>query len=449
MDNNLFNNDQNNQQNDQQNIQQNDLPQQENNQNNNYSNQQQTQWSYNNYGPIPPTQQSVKVKKNNGLKFFAIIISILLVLSLLGLSVFLVNYFNNNQQNNGGAQDGNVINSAPNIQINETPTDNNNAVTDQSGRMSGPAIYEKVNSAVVGVVTYAKAVGYQLYGQGSGVIISSDGYVITNAHVISAEAGVEIAKIDVVLSNGEVFDAKVIGKDIKTDIAVLKIEAQNLVQAEFGSSSQLQVGETVYVIGNPDGLKFANSISDGIISSLNREIETQTTGIAQKYIQTTAVINRGNSGGALINQYGQIVGIPVAKIIKEGVEGIGFAIPIDDAKPIIESIIANGYVAGRVKIGLSYTSMSKTMSELMGIPYGIRVVLVDPTSDAYAKGLEEGDIITHLDGQEVYDTNTVAKALENKKPGDTISITIFRVVDKNTPKTLTIDVLLAEDKPSK
>ncbi|MEG0894205.1 MAG: S1C family serine protease [Oscillospiraceae bacterium] len=447
MDNNLFNNDQDNQQQDNQ--------QQDNNQNNNYTNlqnnqQQQSQWSYNSYGPIPPTQHSVKVKKNNGLKFFAVTISILFVLSLLGLSVFLVNYFNTNTPDNMEAQDGNanIVNSTPNIQINETPIDDTPAV-DETGRMSGPAVYEKVNPAVVGVVTYAKAVGYQLYGQGSGVVISSDGYVITNAHVISAETGVEIAKIDVVLSNGEVFDAKIIGKDTKTDIAVLKIDAQNLVQAEFGSSSQLQTGETVYVIGNPDGLKFANSISDGIISSLNREIETQTTGVAQKYIQTTAVINRGNSGGALINQYGQIVGIPVAKIIKEGVEGIGFAIPIDDAKPIIESIIANGYVAGRVKIGLSYTSMSKTMSELMGIPYGIRVVIVDPASDAYAKGLEEGDIITHLDGQEVYDTNTVAKALSNKKPGDTISITIFRVVEQNTPKTLTIDVTLAEDKPAK
>ena len=161
-------------------------------------------------------------------------------------------------------------------------------------------------------------------------------------------------------------------------------------------------------------------------------------------IQTDASINNGNSGGPLINAYGQVIGITSAKVSSSYGEGLGFAIPIDNAKPIIESLIANGYVSGRVQIGITYTPVSEAIAELNGIPRGLRVIDFDENSDVAKQGIKRGDIITKLDRVEVYDSETVAQALLGKKPGDTVTLTVYRVDDEGHAEILMITALLSE-----
>lgn len=427
---------------------------------------QQTSWTYGNSvsttpltpptppkapkPPKPPKQKGNAV----GLKVFSVVISAMLLVSVVMLGINMTNDIKNDSDNNSTssqqANEDKSGDSGVNIDVKDTPS-NDSASIGADGRLSNQAVFKKASPSVVGVVVYAKSGGtHQVYGQGSGVILSTDGYIVTNAHVIlSEDPSIPISKIEVVLADGEYYPATVIGSDKKTDIGVLKIDAPNLVAAEFGDSDKLEVGEDVFVIGNPDGLQFANSLTGGIVSALNREVVTETTGKPVKYIQTNATINPGNSGGALVNQYGQVVGIPVAKIVKEGYEGLGFAIPFNDAKPIVESIIKNGYVAGRPKIGISYTALPESYSQINGLPRGLRVVEVTQGYDAYEKGLQAGDIITHMDGVAMIDSAALASVIDNKKPNDTIKLTVFRVNRTGATETLDIEIILGEEKPEK
>ena len=206
-------------------------------------------------------------------------------------------------------------------------------------------IAKKAGPAVVGVVSKITTTTYfglsqEQEGGGSGIIINSDGYIITNQHVINGATTVKV-----VLNNGKEYDAKLIGQDRKTDLAVIKIEETNLPTAELGQSSALEVGELAVAIGNPMGLEFAGSVTAGVISALNRTMTVD--GRQYTLIQTDAAINPGNSGGALVNKYGQVIGINTVKIGASGYEGMGFAIPIDIAMPIINELLESGYVKGR------------------------------------------------------------------------------------------------------
>ena len=232
--------------------------------------------------------------------------------------------------------------------------------------LTTPEIVDKVGPAVVGIInktTYGNAYGYYgFFGQdvdkeieqssGSGVIISSDGYIVTNNHVIE-----NATKLTVILNTGVEYDGKVVGRDASTDLAVVKIEAQNLTFAQMGNSSSLRVGETAIAIGNPLGQEFAGTTTKGIVSGLNRSVTIDNT--TMNLIQTDAAINPGNSGGALVNEYGHLIGINTAKISSSTLEGLGFAIPIDEAKPIIEELITNGYVTGRPVIGIAGRAVTK------------------------------------------------------------------------------------------
>ncbi len=424
---------------------------------------QQTQWTFNDYGPIggqkppkppkPPKTKAPKEKKpkspgnGGGFKVLAIVMSVLFVLTAVGMGSYIAYDLTQKPESNQAAQSS----ASSRFQIEDSPAvqpDNpssSQAVTGQ--KLTGSQIYDAVEPAVVGVVGYVKAnTGmYQVASQGSGVVFTADGYIVTNRHVIKNETTDQnFEKVEVIRTTGETYVAQVVGSDKETDLAVLKVEGSGMTTVSFGDSDQLKVGDQAFVIGNPSGLEYAGSLAGGYISAVNREVYMQSIGAKVELIQTDAAINPGNSGGALVNEYGQLVGITSAKLVGEDYEGMGFAIPINNAKPIIESLINNGYVAGRVQIGLTYSPVSKTLADLNGIPQGLRVVSINEDSDALAKGLQVGDIIYKMDGTEVYDTPEVKKALQNKKPGDTIVLSVYRVGLDEKAQKLEITVTLKE-----
>ncbi len=310
-----------------------------------------------------------------------------------------------------------------------------------------PEVVDIVGPAVVGVVnktTYKNPYAYY-YGQqqnteieqgsGSGVIISDDGYIVTNNHVV--EGATEIV---VILSAGEEYTAKLVGSDSKTDLAVLKIDAEALTYAKLGTSSELRVGETAIAIGNPLGQEFAGTTTQGIISGLNRTITIDNK--TMNLIQTDAAINPGNSGGALCNEHGEIVGINTAKISSSQYEGIGFAIPIDDAKPIIEDLIANGYVTGRPVIGIGGRAVTEQDAKAYNLKVGVYVSSMTADSPAYMAGIKIGDIITECDGKKIQTVDDLNEIKNKHKVGDTLKMKVYR-----QGKTIDIKLVLGEEAP--
>lgn len=277
---------------------------------------------------------------------------------------------------------------------------------------------EKVSDSVVGILCYSDDVPDQAdtttaSSQGSGIIFSQDGYVITNAHVIGNSK--TAYAIRVVTSDGKVYKAGVVGYDSRTDIAVLKMDdAKGLTPATFGDSSQLEVGQDIIVVGNPGGLDYQNTTTKGVISALDRKLSTSSL---TKYIQTDAAINPGNSGGPLVNYYGQVVGITTSKIVSETYEGMGFAIPSQTVKSIVDTLVKNGYVEGRVKIGISGIAVTSDQASNYNIPQGIYVQSIVSGGPCDGTSLEEGDIITEVDGETITSFADVYAILETHKPG--------------------------------
>ena len=266
--------------------------------------------------------------------------------------------------------------------------------------------------------------------------MSEDGYIITNAHVIDGAMGLKV-----VLFDGTEYAAQIVGSDTQTDLAVIKVEATGLTPAEFGNSDQLEVGEQLIAVGNPTGLELGSTLTVGYVSALNRQIDS-TSGL--NYIQTDAAINPGNSGGALANEYGQVIGINSAKISGSDYEGLGFAISINDAQPIIDDLINYGYVKGRVRLGIGVYEMDAFMAQLNNTPQGLVVASIDAGTPAASSGLVPGDIITAIDGQDITLFDDIASMLEGKKPGDTVVLSVFRRTQGFPDKELTIEVELIE-----
>ncbi len=300
--------------------------------------------------------------------------------------------------------------------INDSPK-SEGAIT-REGAMTVKQISQKVRSSVVGV-TCESSEHFSSSSVGSGIIMSSDGYIITNNHVIEGAT-----KIQVVLDDGKSYVARLIGADQRSDLAVIKIEETNLPNAEFGDSDKLEQGDPAIAIGNPAGLQLQNTVTSGVISAINRDIvvEDQTMTL----IQTDASINPGNSGGPLLNEFGQVIGINTVKIGISYYEGLGFAIPINTAKPIIDELISRGYVKGRPSIGINGTSISERDSSFYGIPSGLYIEYVHPYSDAYKKGIRRGDIITKMNGTTLSSTAEIKKIRDTFKAGDTVTLTIYR-----------------------
>ena len=255
-----------------------------------------------------------------------------------------------------------------------------------------------------------------------------------------------VNSIQVYFDNEDSYGAELIGIDVRSDLAVIKIKANNLTKAEFGDSSTVEVGERVLAIGNPNGMELAGSVTGGIVSAVNRNIKSSSSGFSMTCIQTDAAINPGNSGGALVNAYGQVIGINSSKIVANEYEGIGFAIAINEAKPIVDSLVANGFVAGRVKVGITYQEIDKFTAALNDVPMGLQVMSIDATLDVAKSGLQVGDIITKMDGKDTITTEDVTEFLRTKKPGETVKMTVYRITSLGKSSTLTINVTLAEDR---
>ena len=303
--------------------------------------------------------------------------------------------------------------------------------------LTAAQIYATYVKATVGITT---EINTNVYGQvvqtaasGSGFVISQDGYIVTNYHVID-----EASKITVTLVDGKSYDATLVGGDEENDIAVLKVDATGLDTVVIGSSDNLVVGDQVYAIGNPLG-ELTFSLTGGYVSALDRNV-TMSDGRRMNYIQTDTAINSGNSGGALFDQYGQVVGIVSAKLSNNGdtsqasVEGIGFAIPIDNVWNMITDIMEYGYVTGKPYMGIINTSVSGE-AQRYGTPAGAYVMGVVENSCAATAGLQVGDIITKLDDTDITSSDDLQNALAEYRAGDTATLTVSR---SGQTQTLTI-----------
>lgn len=296
-----------------------------------------------------------------------------------------------------------------------------------------PEVVDKVSPSVVGIscMTNSGTV------TGTGIIMSKDGYIITNAHVVSGASAISVVlpssyTEEKSSSKDSTVTAKLIGKDTQTDLAVIKIEKSGLTAAEFGKSSEVKVGEVSIVIGNPLGFDLANSVTAGIISATNRTltIEDRTMNL----IQTDASINSGNSGGPLINAYGQVIGITSAKVASTYGEGLGFAIPIDEATPIIDDLIAHGYVTGRPTLGISGENVTDVYSQYYDIPKGFFVRNVESGSAAETAGIKVNDIVIGIQGKLIESIEEFNEYKQDYKAGDKIKISVYRdgkIIDKD------------------
>ena len=272
--------------------------------------------------------------------------------------------------------------------------------------------------------------------EGSGIIATKDGYIITNAHVVEGASSLKV-----ILSNAKTYQAKLIGSDSITDLAVLKIDASGLTPAEFGSSEDLEVADTVMAVGNPGGLEFNSTVTVGYISALNRQITNSESGYTMKAIQTDAAINPGNSGGALVNMKGQVVGINSSKIVATGYEGLGFAIPVNEAQPIISDLKAYGYVKDRAVLGITGQFIDSMTARFYGWQTTGMYVVSVTSAEVTKAGIQKGDIITKIDGTEVTSQNVISGVIAKKKPGNTVTLSVIRPL---TGQTFTATVKLSQ-----
>lgn len=383
-------------------------------------------------------EQNKKPKMDKGLKVFLWTFGVIVGLAVLFLlSAITASYLKNNNINLFSSQGSQVSDN--------TPTLNTKDRTEDENAMSAQEVYAKVAPSIVGIVTYNPSKGLisSGAGQGSGIIMTEDGYIITNAHVIGNSNKYNVT---VVIDNKE-YQAKVVGFDVRTDLAVVKIDANGLSPATFGNSDQLAVGEWVLAIGNPGGLEFSNSLTRGLVSALNRSLKSENSSVnsSSKFIQTDAAINPGNSGGALVNMYGQVIGINTAKV--KDFEGMGFAIPINTAKSVVDDIINKGYVSGRVKLGISVRPVSAYEARINDVPQGILILEINEGSNLISQGVKVGDIITKMDGVNTTNTSDLYGELNKHKAGDTVNLTLYRQSAlSGQSTTLDVKVTLQEDK---
>ncbi|MEM1550613.1 MAG: trypsin-like peptidase domain-containing protein [Candidatus Bathyarchaeia archaeon] len=266
-------------------------------------------------------------------------------------------------------------------------------------------------------------------GIGSGFIFDESGYIMTNYHVVE-----DAERISITLADGRTFEARFIGAYRGLDIAVLKIDANNLAVAKLGNSDKLRVGQRVFAIGNPFGLVGGPTVTSGVVSALKRTIYTER-GILRDLIQTDAAINPGNSGGPLVNIEGEVIGINTA--IVPFAHGIGFAIPINAAKEVAKEIILYGYYA-KSWLGIAGVSINRKIAEYYNLPveHGVLVARVTPGSPAHKSGIEQGDIILEFDGKRVDGIEDLQRILSEKKPGYTCEATILRGLGKFKTKVM-------------
>ena len=286
-----------------------------------------------------------------------------------------------------------------------------------------PSLVPARESGAGSTVTLLPVFTSDLPAASGGSVLSEDGLILTNTHIIE-----ECSSATVTLHDDRTFDAKLIGADSISDIALLKIEAKGLVPAQLGSTEDIKVGQKVAALGNPLGETFRMTLTDGIISGLSRAMNYK--GHTMTLLQTNAALNEGNSGGPLFNMYGQVIGVTNMKMMTSStdnaIEGIGFAIPTDTMVEIVQSLIENGEVTGRATIGITVGGIPKEANSEYKLPEGLYVVSVVENSDAAKQGVKAGDILTAVNGQAVTETQQVLDIKENMKVGDKLTLTIWR-----------------------
>ncbi len=315
---------------------------------------------------------------------------------------------------------------------------------DGSGEeMTTSEVVASLSDAVVAIYTEYEQQAYGYYGvqtyttqgAGSGVIISADGHIVTNNHVVEGATSFKV-----VLNDGREFDAKLLGTDSSTEIALLKIDADSLTYAPLGDSDNVSVGDKAIVIGNPLG-KLQGTVTQGIVSALDREI-TFSDGTTLNLMQTDAAVNSGNSGGAMLSDRGELIGVIVAKTSATGVEGLGYAIPVNDIKPIVEDLLEYGYVTGRPAFGINVTVITNPLTAMSyKLPStGVYVSgFIDPEFQDKS-GLEIGDCIKEVNGVEVSSTQEIKSALSDFSAGDTVEVKVIR-----DNQEITVNALLTEE----
>ena len=350
--------------------------------------------------------------------------------------------FRNDDEEESVEEPDHVIEPATPVAIRDIPSFEQLAAP--ADAMSLPDIYDKVIPSIVGVSCYVQG-GTQT---GTGFVISEDGYIVTNAHVIE-----DYVSVMVVDSDLNEYEAEVIGYDAMTDIAVLRVDPsdRDIIPVDFGVSSKLRIGELAIAIGNPLGFDLYGTMTTGIISGLDRTITISDN--TMNLLQTSASRNRGNSGGPLIDAYGRVIGITSAKVDSTYGESLGFAIPIDEAMPIIENLIQYGYVLGRPSIGISGQDVTELLSLYWRLPRGLRVYSVTPGSGAEAAGILPDDVIIGIQGETIKSMSELNAIKNQYKVGDTVTLTIYRLVPRSdafgraTGESFDVDVVLGESIP--
>ena len=303
------------------------------------------------------------------------------------------------------------------MELESTPTAPENV--SQSGAMSLQQIYADTIDYVVSISCKTKSGS----STGTGVILDKKGHIVTNCHVVEGAKSVEV-----LLGDNRILPALVVGQDKVSDLAVLYVEAEDLKPARFGDSASLQVGDAVVAIGDPLGVALRGTMTNGIVSAINRDITSQ--GRTMTLIQTNAALNAGNSGGPLINSYGQVIGINTMKIgdyvNQSGVEGLGFAIPSVTVKEVVDQLLHQGYVTGRPALGLSGETVSTFLQHYYRLPAGVYITQVTYGGAAHRAGLEAGDIIVSFGKIKVSSVEELTTALYATKAGDQVNVTIYR-----------------------
>lgn len=320
----------------------------------------------------------------------------------------------------------------PTIDLQKCPQGVENVPTE--GALSLQEIYSRNIDSVASITS----TGQGATATGTGVILTEDGYIVTNCHVVENSISITAQ-----LTDGRTLPAMLVGTDSVSDLAVLHVDTTGLTPAQFGDSDSIRVGDTVVAIGDPLGVKFRGTYTDGIISGIGRDMDMD--GRTMTLIQTNAALNSGNSGGPLINCYGQVIGINTMKIgaftDSAGVEGLGFAIPSSTVKEVAEQLISQGYVSGRPTLGLEGESLSSFDQYYYRLPAGLYITDVDRTSDAAAKGIEEGDILISINGTNVTTMDALNGAVYNLDVGDTVEAVIYR-----SGKQYRVSLTVTEDK---
>lgn len=424
---------------------------------NNDEDEQQSAGSYSYYSEntVPPKNP----KRHTGLK----VIAFILCLGIVGAGSVQVYKFMDNSQFNIDEDESESSDSGSEERKNMSANADNTPSAPEPQNLPGlfdiaartdakslPDIVDEIMPSVVGISStfevteqssgfspwgwgfQSEPITRQAVGTGTGIVMTEDGYIVTNAHVVydssdQYRAG-EAVEVSVLFSDESEHEAKIIAYDEETDLAVLKIEGSGFVPATFGNSGELRVGELVVAVGNPLGFELFGSVTSGIVSALNREISINEKNMT--LIQTDAAINQGNSGGPLLNSCGQVIGINSAKMSSSygsaTVEGLGFAIPINDAKVIIDDLINNGGVTGRPQIGISAVDITEAYSSYLGLPMGIYVRDVAAGSAAEEAGIRVGDVVIGINDEAV-NTMDELNSIKNKfKAGDTITLKVYR-----------------------